>query len=455
MEALKTTEQHIIALIKQHIAGTAFENKSFVAGGYVRDLLMNVQSKDIDIVVALPEGGIKLATYLSDVLHLVSKPVIFPKYGTAKITIEGLDVEFVMTRKEQYHFQDRKPDVEIGTIEDDVKRRDFTVNSLLLNISTGEILDLTGFGKEDIKNGIVRTPLDPDIIFKEDPLRMMRAIRFVCQKGWELGDNMLFALKKNSAQVQWMSMERIREEFSKIMVSKDPVRGIKMLMETRLSVHFLPELLPMIKCEQNDHHKWDVFDHTMNVVRNTPARLEVRLAALFHDIAKPKVKVVIEGKIKFHTHEDMGAHMANDIMSRLKFPGDVIDRVVLLVKNHMRLKPAEDNGMGISDKAIRKLKFECSDVIDDLLDLMHADNISHADASNMPNQIGNIRRRISEIKDIPAAQHMQLPITGEDVMLETGLKAGAEVGRLLGLIKEAFLDNPEITKEECLLIIKN
>lgn len=461
-------EDLTIELLRSLIKDTEFENKSFIAGGYVRDEILGKPSKDIDIVVELPSGGIAFADFITKKLNIFKKgsnPTIFPTFGTAKFNLRGIkykgvdlsdqDIECVMTRKEQYHEKNRKPDVSPGTLKDDVERRDFTVNSLLKNLSTGEIVDLTGMGREDIKKGIIRTPLDPDIIFKDDPLRILRAIRFSCKYNWKLPRFMLMAIKKNAPMIQYISKERIQDELNKIMISPNPVRGIRLIQWSGLSKYIIPELNALVGLEQNKYHKKDAYKHTLDVLSNVPPNLITRLQALFHDIGKSKTKEVIDQSIHFYRHEELGANMTRDILKKLKYPKEIIDAVAKGVEHHMRLKSSGKEGKDISDKALRKLKRDLGAHIASILDLVHADNVSHSDEHSMPLQIPGIRNRLKTLKDIPLQQHIKLPLSGIELIQIFNLKPGKFLGDIKRYLEDQYLENPDMTKEQAIKLVSD
>jgi len=364
-----------------------------------------------------------------------------------------MDIEAVMPRKEQYTAGSRKPTVTGGELKDDVERRDFTVNSLLKDLSSGEILDLTGLGKEDIKRGIIRTPLNPDKIFTDDPLRMLRAIRFAVKYNWKLPMFMLRGLKKNAAQLQNISQERIRDELNKMLVTGSPDTAIELLRITGLLKYVIPELIPAIKMLQNKHHKADVFQHTLDVLSKTEPILIQRLMALFHDIGKTVTKTVdpSTGGVHFYGHEMAGEKMVEMIMNRLKYPKELIDAVKLGVRNHMRLKQAGAEGVQMKDKTLLKFRNEMGEQLENMLNVMHADNIAHSEASSMPNQISGIRNRLEKLKDIPTRPKM--PITGNDLQ-ELGLKPGPIFKEIMNAVAEAWYENPGLTKIQALEIAR-
>ena len=453
----KTNEEILLDFIREKIKGTKFENNVFVAGGYVRDMVMGKKSKDVDVTVALPNGGIDFARWITMETNTYkedSNPVVYPTFGTAKFNIRGvqhmgvnigeIDIESVMTRKEQYKDKSRKPEVDFGTPYEDVERRDLTINSLLYDISNQKILDLTGKGISDIKNKIIRTPIDADIIFKEDPLRMLRAVRFATRYGWELPKEMLTALSRNAKMLKNISEERIQEELNKILLSDNPDGGIRYLIDTGLMKYIIPEYYGLVGMTQNDYHEWDVFEHSMNVLRNSAKRIEVRLGALFHDLGKVKTKTDKDGKIHFYGHEFESAKLAEEVLKRLKYPLDIIKRVSEIVKHHMRTKSYGPEAEKAKDKTLRKLMHSMGQHIEDMLDLIHADNISHGSPGwkhNMEKQVDAIRIRLKQLGDFTGKLNM--PVDGNKIMSMLNIKPGREIGIILDKFKDKFLEDPD------------
>ena len=448
-------ENAALDYLRNLIKKSPYEGKVFLAGGAVRDELMGIDAKDLDFVINMDEGGIKFAEWATKKMGNFksgSNPVTFETYGTAKFNLMGIehkgfklddiDIECVMPRTEEYTDGSRKPKVGGGTLKDDVDRRDFTTNSLLKNLSTGEILDLTGMGKQDIKDGIVRTPLDPDVIFSEDPLRMLRAIRFTMKYNWKLPLFMIKALKRNASKLKQISVERVQEELNKMLMTDSPDRSIKLLQITGLSKYVFPELDRLIKLEQNKYHKEDAMEHTLSVVKGTPKNLVTRLMALFHDIGKEATKEVIGKEIHFYGHEKIGAEMTQKILKRLKYPNDIVNAVVTGVKNHMKLKHGGPDSFGATDKTLRKFKVNMGDHLEDVLNLIHADNIAHEAGFDMPNQIEAIRKRLDTL-GIPQGK-LKLPINGDDIKKKFKLKPGRIIGDLLAIVKDEYLENPKV-----------
>ena len=453
----KTNEEILLDFIREKIQGTKFEGKVFVAGGYVRDMVMNKKSKDVDITISLPQGGIEFANWITRETNSYkegSNPVVYPTFGTAKFNLRGIthmgvnigdiDLESVMTRKEQYKFGDRKPEVDFGTPYEDVERRDLTINSLLYDISNQKVLDLTGKGISDIKNKLIRTPIDPDIIFKEDPLRMLRAIRFTVRYGWELPDEMVKAIEKNAKMLETISEERIQDELNKILLSDNARDGVIYLMNTQLMKYIIPEYYELVDMKQNDYHEWDVYQHSLKVLENSPKRLEVRLGALLHDIGKIRTRTDRNGKVQFIGHEFESAKMSEDILRKLKYSTDIIKKVSTIVKGHMRTKQMGADAIKGSDKALRKLMNDIGEHMEDLLDLIHADNVSHGSPGwkhNMELQVDKIRERLKQLGDFTGKLNM--PIDGNKIMQMLNIKPGKDIGIIMNKVKDKFLENPE------------
>lgn len=439
----------------------------FLTGGAVRDEIMGKPIKDIDVVVTEKDGGIKFANWFTKKINAHKEganPVIYPRFGTAKfnlrgvthqgVDLSGVDIESVMTRGEKYETGSRKPEVVYADLKTDAERRDLTVNSLYKNIVTGEIKDLTGKGISDIKKGIVRTPLDPDITFQDDPLRMMRAVRFAVKYDWKMPRYMLKSIQKNAPALKSISAERIQDEFNKMLLTDHPDQALRILSLTGLNKHIIPELDDAKGIKQNEHHEHDVYDHILEVVRHSPKDLTARLAALFHDIGKPVTKTTgDDGRVHFYEHEDVGAGMAKKIMTRLKYPNQKIESVSNIVANHMRLKSAKDDGSGVSDKTLRKFISALGDDLQSALTMMHADNVSHKSTSAMPNQIPKIQSRVKNLMKAAPAKP-KLPVNGHDIMKALNLKPGPEIKNILSAIEDVWYERPELTAADAMKVAK-
>lgn len=454
----KSKEEILLDFLRNEIKGTKFSGKTFICGGYVRDMMMGKKSKDVDITVALPQGGIEFAEWITKKVGAYrenTNPVIYPKFGTAKFNLRGItymgedlssvDIESVMTRKEQYHEGDRKPETQFGTPMQDVERRDLTINSLLYDISNQKILDLTGKGIHDIKNKIIRTPLPADIIFKEDPLRMLRCIRFAVKFGWKLSKDVIQSLSKNAEMLQTISKERVQEELNKILLSDYPDEGIEYLVNTKLMDYIIPDYSKLIGLRQGSHHEFDAFRHTMEVLKKSPKRLEVKLAALLHDLGKVNTQSVgDDNEIHFYGHENVSSELAGNILRDLKYSTDIIDRVVTIIAQHMRVKDFGNTEPLVSDKAFRKLMNDLGNHLEDLLDLIHADNSSHGSKGwtyNMENQVDMIREKLKHLGDFTGKLNM--PVDGNKIMSLLNLKPGKDIGIILDKFKDMFLEDPD------------
>lgn len=459
-----------LAYIKQLIEGSKYQNKVFLAGGAVRDQIMGKDPKDLDFVIDGfgINGGIEFANWITKKMNNFkegSNPVVYPTFGTAKFelrnqsfneeNLNNVEIEVVAPRKEKYNNDSRKPEVSGGELKDDVFRRDLTVNSLLQNISTGNIIDLTGNGINDIKKGIVRSPVDPNIIFKDDPLRMLRAVRFTFKYGWDLPREMIYAMKKNSSELTKISAERIKDELNKILIVSSPDKAMKLLKLTGLLYHIIPEFKESVGMKQNKHHDKDVFGHTLDVLKKTKPELLNRLMALFHDIGKTVTKSVTpDGDVHFYGHEDAGEKIVEKRLRDLKYPNNIINAVKKGVKYHMRLKHGGDDGVGITDKTLRKFSDNLGDNLNNILDVIHADNTAHSEKSNMPNQIKNIINRLGDLKNKMKDVPLTLPVSGDDLKNDLGIKPGPIYKEILNYVQELWYENPKITKDKAIEEIK-
>ncbi len=418
----------------------------YVIGGYVRDKFLNrEEKKDIDIVVK--GSGIEFARQLAKKVG-VKKVSVFKTYGTAMFKYEDTEIEFVGARKESYQPDSRNPIVEEGSIEDDQKRRDFTINALAisLNKSTyGQLSDPFN-GLEDMKNRLIKTPLDPDITFSDDPLRMLRAIRFAAQLDFVIDSSCFKAIKKNKERIRIITAERIHTELNKILMTKTPSVGLKLLFDSGLLEIIFPELYDLagVSTQNSVSHK-DNFMHTIQVVDNIAQKTDdlwLRWAALLHDIAKPRTKKFVEGiGWTFYSHNYYGEKMIPQIFTRLKLPlNEKMKFVQKIVGLHMR--PIALVEEIVTDSAVRRLLVDAGDDIDSLLTLCEADITSKNEkkVNQYLQNFENIRKRIIEVEERDSLRNFQPPISGDEIMKHFKLGPCKRVGDIKNAIKEAILE---------------
>ncbi|MCP4727202.1 MAG: HD domain-containing protein [bacterium] len=423
----------------------------YVVGGYVRDRILGIEVKDIDFTVI--NNGVDFAEKLAGRLG-VRKVVKFQKFGTCLIPFVDYKLEFVQARSETYEPDSRKPVVTAGDLHTDLERRDFTINTLAQRLTAegiGDTIDEFNGLADLTENSIIKTPLDPEQTFDDDPLRMIRAIRFVTRFGFSLDDKALEAIKKKKDRIRIVSQERITDEFIKILMTDAPSSGLDILRDTGLLDIIFPELSNLVGIDQRGafHHK-DVWRHTIKVVDNVAEvsdRIDLRLAALYHDIAKPDTKRFIDNVgWTFHGHEVLGARMIGPIIMRLKLPKDYIPYLEKLIRMHLRLISLSDEG--VTDSAIRRLMADAGNDIEELLILCKAD-ITSGNPKRVKKHLKNfdyVIKRMGEVKELDEFREFKSPVDGNEIMKTFGIRPSPVIGEIKKFIEEAILDG-EIPNE--------
>ncbi|MCO5229820.1 MAG: CCA tRNA nucleotidyltransferase [Chitinophagales bacterium] len=438
------TEKKILEVVSK--AASSLGIQAYAIGGYVRDKLLNRPSKDIDITCV--GNGIELAQASAKIFNPKLKVNIYKNFGTAMFKIHGWDIEFVGARKESYRAESRNPEIEAGTLEEDQLRRDFTINALAIDLSLenfGQLIDPFN-GVTDLKNKIIKTPLDAHVTFNDDPLRMMRAIRFASQLGFDIDSNTLKAIAPLSKRLQILSQERVTDELNKIILSPQPSIGFNLLFETKLLHQFFPEMVALhgVKMVENFGHK-DNFYHTIQVLDNVAKvsdDLWLRWAAILHDIAKPPTQKFEDGHgWTFHGHEVLGSKWVPRIFKRLKLPlNEKMKFVQKMVYLHLR--PISLTKENITDSAIRRLIFDAGDDIEPLMILCEADITSknQKKVQRYTENLKIVKQKIKEVEERDRIRNWQPLVDGEMIMYIFQIKPGREVGILKNQLKEAVLE---------------
>lgn len=454
----------IVSILGKLIEGSQFFEKTYIVGGAVRDYILHKDIKDIDIVVELPNGGIELGKYLTD-KYSSSKIVIYETYGTCKFTLDGIeelkdiDFEAVQTRKEWYSEGSRKPSsVAVGTIYDDALRRDLTINALYMNVNTLSILDPTHKGKDDIADELIRIPsTDANKTFTDDPLRMLRVVRFYGKLGWKISKDTFRGILNNSKKINTISKERIAEELNKLLLLNKPSDAFMMLRYTCLLDKILPDIYKLKDFHMKFSFGDNVYENTMNVVDNSSKILINRLAALFHEVGKVNVfhKNSI-GTISYPNFENESSKMARQLLTNLKYSNLIINKVCFAIENQLKLDLYGYRCENMSNKSVRKLLNLFGNEIDLITDLINAINTSASIYYVRPYIVKGFRYKINQLmaKGEDISGNIKLPINGNDIMKLLNIKSGPNIKLYLDYVKELYLENPAITKEECEIKIK-
>ena len=426
---------------------------AYLVGGCVRDLMLNPSKDAIDVDIMVEGDGIAFAKILAQKIN-VPKIVPFKKFATAKIPYKEFEIEVASARLEKYDKSSRSPsEVTLSNIQDDLLRRDFTVNAMAVSLNEqnfGEFFDPFN-GMEDLNNKILKTPLDPDTTFSDDPLRMMRAAYFASKLSLSIEKNCLESIKDNAERISIVSQERITNELFKILGTKKPSIGLDILQQSGLMTFVFPEISVMYGLDQsNEYHHKDIFYHTLEVVDNAAQlsdKLDLRLAALVHDIAKPKTRRLSKSKgYTFYGHDDVGARMLKGISTNMKFSNSTRDYIAKLTSLHLR--PISLAKKDVTDSAIRRLIVDAGEEIDDLMKLCRAD-ITTKNPKNITKYLGNfdrVEKRMNEVIEIDELKAFQSPVRGDEIMKMFDLPPGKEVGKIKTMVEDAII-NGEIKND--------
>ena len=425
---------------------TSYQDAGFeiyLVGGAVRDGILGIETNDFDFTTnASTEDSLRLLNKKGYKTTEIGKA-----FGTIETTIEKCSIHITTYREDTYGKDSRKPEVQTSNnLDTDLSRRDFTINALAYDMNKNEIIDPYS-GLKDLSEGIIRTPDSPDISFSDDPLRMLRACRFISTHGFTPNNDVFEAIKKNLERIEIVSTERIRDELTKLLTGKNPSLGIKAFVESGLSQLIMPELDELkIEVDPNHHHK-DVYEHTMVVVDRVSPTLISRMSALLHDIGKPKTKGIENGKVHFRHHEVVGAKMSKKIMKRLKYDKRTISDVALLVENHLRPHTFK---MGWTDSAVRRYIIDAGDLMSELNELVRADitTKNKEKYEEINKYLDEMEVRIKEVTEKEELSKLRPPISGDEVMEMFNLESGPVVGKIMKALYEQRINDGEVSKEE-------
>ena len=417
----------------------------YLVGGAVRDAILGIETKDFDFTTnASSEDSIKMLNK-----NDYKTTEIGRAFGTIETTVGDYSIHITTYREDKYNKDSRKPEIKTsGELETDLSRRDFTVNAIAYDINNSEIIDPHG-GLKDLSEGLIRTPDTADISFSDDPLRMLRACRFVSTHGFTPNNELFKAISKNVERIEIVSTERIRDEFTKLLTGKEPSLGLKAFVESGLSELIMPELNELkIEVDPKHHHK-DVYEHTMVVLDRVSPTLVSRMSALLHDIGKPKTKGIENGKVHFRHHEVVGAKMSKKILKRLKYDNETIKKVSLLVENHLRPHTFK---MGWTDSAVRRYIIDAGGLLEELNDLVRADitTKNKAKYEEINKYLDEMEERIKEVAEKEELSKLRPPISGDEIMDMFDLEPGPSVGVIMKALYEQRINDVEVSKEEAI-----
>ena len=417
----------------------------YLVGGAVRDGILGIETKDFDFTTsASSEDSIKMLNK-----NDYKTTEIGRAFGTIETTVGDYSIHITTYREDKYNKDSRKPEIKTsGELETDLSRRDFTVNAIAYDINNNEIIDPHG-GLKDLSEGLIKTPDTADISFSDDPLRMLRACRFVSTHGFTPNNELFKAISKNVERIEIVSTERIRDEFTKLLTGKEPSLGLKAFVESGLSELIMPELNELkIEVDPKHHHK-DVYEHTMVVLDRVSPTLISRMSALLHDIGKPKTKGIENGKVHFRHHEVVGAKMSKKILKRLKYDNETIKKVSLLVENHLRPHTFK---MGWTDSAVRRYIIDAGGLLEELNDLVRADitTKNKAKYEEINKYLDEMEERIKEVAEKEELSKLRPPISGDEIMDMFDLEPGPSVGVIMKALYEQRINDGEVSKEEAI-----
>ena len=417
----------------------------YLVGGAVRDAILGIETKDFDFTTnASSEDSIKMLNK-----NDYKTTEIGRAFGTIETTVGDYSIHITTYREDKYNKDSRKPEIKTsGELETDLSRRDFTVNAIAYDINNSELIDPHG-GLKDLSEGLIRTPDTADISFSDDPLRMLRACRFVSTHGFTPNNELFKAISKNVERIEIVSTERIRDEFTKLLTGKEPSLGLKAFVESGLSELIMPELNELkIEVDPKHHHK-DVYEHTMVVLDRVSPTLISRMSALLHDIGKPKTKGIENGKVHFRHHEVVGAKMSKKILKRLKYDNETIKKVSLLVENHLRPHTFK---MGWTDSAVRRYIIDAGGLLEELNDLVRADitTKNKAKYEEINKYLDEMEERIKEVAEKEELSKLRPPISGDEIMDMFDLEPGPSVGVIMKALYEQRINDGEVSKEEAI-----
>lgn len=450
------SKKEVENLLSVILPNTPFANKTFAVGGYVRDEYMGLPAKDLDIVIEFENGSKQFTSYLYSQFPIqISSPKQIGKgfpiwqitfkndieyQGTLFHTQDAI-IEFSDTTKEMPIGNNKKRQISFGILQEDIERRDFTVNMLVKDLTTGEVKDITGISKQDIDNGILRgnPKVSLDDIFTNDPLRMIRLVRFQSKYGWSIPKSVVRTVRRNAEKIKNIPVERIMEELEKVMKIGKLYKAIKLMKTTKLLQYVFPEVYKLIGVKHDNRHmEGDVFIHTLLVLKNAKPTIEGQLAALLHDIAKPHTQQKVGEKIHFLGHEKLGAVMAESILAKLRFDTDVTSKVTLIIENHMRthmlVRPNNKLGAKVSDKAIRKFIREVGDdMVDAVLDMAEADVLGKLPVNNY---IPGLRERVEAVRNSPIPMKKKPILDGKEIMTILDIEPSPLIGDITDFLND-------------------